>query len=49
MLRHAHGRLPTMRGDAERLPFATGSVPAVIAVMLAVRARNLGMPYLNCI
>lgn len=34
MLRHAQGRLPTVRGDAERLPFATGSVPAVIAVMV---------------
>jgi SAM-dependent methyltransferase len=34
MLRHARGRLPATRGDAERLPFATGSVPAVIAVMV---------------
>lgn len=34
MLRHARGRLPITRGDAERLPFATGSVPAVVAVMV---------------
>jgi SAM-dependent methyltransferase len=34
MLRHARGRLPVARGDAERLPVRTGSVSAVIAVMV---------------
>lgn len=34
MLRHARGRLPAARGDAGRLPFGTGSLPAVIAVMV---------------
>jgi SAM-dependent methyltransferase len=34
MLRHAGGRLPAARGDAERLPVMAGSVPAVIAVMV---------------
>ncbi|WP_329381237.1 class I SAM-dependent methyltransferase [Streptomyces sp. NBC_01716] len=34
MLRHASGRLPVARADAERLPFRDGSVPAVIAVMV---------------
>lgn len=32
MLRHAASRMPVMRADVERLPFASGSVPAVIAV-----------------
>lgn len=32
MLRHATGRMPVMRADVERLPFASGSVPVVIAV-----------------
>jgi SAM-dependent methyltransferase len=32
MLRHAVERLPVMRADVERLPFADGSLPAVIAV-----------------
>jgi ubiquinone/menaquinone biosynthesis C-methylase UbiE len=34
MLRHAVGRLPVARGDAERLPIGDGSVPAVVAVMV---------------
>ena len=34
MLRHAGDRLPVVRGDATRLPFADGSVPAVIAMMV---------------
>ncbi len=34
MLRHARGRLPVVRADAERLPVRTGSVSAVIAVMV---------------
>jgi SAM-dependent methyltransferase len=34
MLRHAAGRLPIARSDAQRLPFGDGSVPAVIAVMV---------------
>jgi SAM-dependent methyltransferase len=34
MLRHAQGRLPVARADAERLPIRDGSVPAVIAVMV---------------
>jgi SAM-dependent methyltransferase len=33
MLRHALGRLPVVLADAERLPFADGSVPAVLTVM----------------
>lgn len=33
MLRHARGRLPTIRADARRLPVRDGAVPAVIAVM----------------
>jgi SAM-dependent methyltransferase len=33
MLRHARGRLAAVRGDAARLPFLAGSVPAVISVM----------------
>jgi ubiquinone/menaquinone biosynthesis C-methylase UbiE len=33
MLRHARGRLPTVRADARRLPLRDGAVPAVIAVM----------------
>jgi SAM-dependent methyltransferase len=32
MLRHAIERLPVMRADVERLPFADGSLPAVTAV-----------------
>ncbi|MFD3484019.1 class I SAM-dependent methyltransferase [Streptomyces sp. NPDC058665] len=36
MLRHARGRLPVARADAERLPFRDGSVPAVIAVMVHI-------------
>ncbi|MET4926236.1 class I SAM-dependent methyltransferase [Streptomyces sp. PSRA5] len=34
MLRHARGRLPVARADAERLPLRDGSVPAVLAVMV---------------
>jgi SAM-dependent methyltransferase len=34
MLRHACGRMPTVRGDAARLPFRSGSVSAVVAVMV---------------
>lgn len=34
MLRHATGRLPVARGDAERLPIADASVPAVVSVMV---------------
>lgn len=34
MLRHARGRLPVARADAERLPVRTGSVSTVIAVMV---------------
>ncbi|GAA5076212.1 SAM-dependent methyltransferase [Thermocatellispora tengchongensis] len=34
MLRHARGRLPILRGDAERLPFRDASVPAAIAMMV---------------
>jgi SAM-dependent methyltransferase len=34
MLRHARGRLPIARADAERLPLRDGSVPAAIAVMV---------------
>jgi SAM-dependent methyltransferase len=34
MLKHAEGRLATARADATRLPFADGSVPAVIAMMV---------------
>src|SRR4051794_20687103 len=34
MLRHARGRLPAARGDAERLPVRSGSVDAAIAVMV---------------
>ncbi|WP_203925522.1 class I SAM-dependent methyltransferase [Virgisporangium ochraceum] len=32
MLRHAAGRMPVVRGDVERLPFGSGTLPAVIAV-----------------
>jgi ubiquinone/menaquinone biosynthesis C-methylase UbiE len=32
MLRHAVGRMPVVRGDVERLPFGSGTLPAVIAV-----------------
>lgn len=34
MLRHASGRLPVARADAGRLPVRTGSVDAVLAVMV---------------
>jgi len=34
MLRYAAGRLPVARGDAGALPFASGSLPAVVAVMV---------------
>jgi len=34
MLRHAAGRLSVVRGDATRLPFADGSLPAVVATMV---------------
>jgi SAM-dependent methyltransferase len=34
MLRHANGRLPTCRADAEHLPVRDGSVGAVIAMMV---------------
>jgi SAM-dependent methyltransferase len=34
MLRHANGRLPAARADAERLPVRDGSVPAVISMMV---------------
>lgn len=33
MLRHARGRMPVARADAEHLPVRDGAVPAVIAVM----------------
>ncbi len=33
MLRHASGRLPVARADAERLPVCDNSVPAAISVM----------------
>jgi SAM-dependent methyltransferase len=33
MLRHANGRLPAARADAERLPIRSGSVAGAIAVM----------------
>jgi SAM-dependent methyltransferase len=33
MLRYARDRLPTIRADAERLPFATSTLPAVVSVM----------------
>lgn len=32
MLRHAVGRMPVVRADVERLPFASGMIPAVTAV-----------------
>jgi SAM-dependent methyltransferase len=34
MLRHARGRLPVARADAERLPVRDNSVPAVVSVMV---------------
>jgi SAM-dependent methyltransferase len=34
MLRYARARLPVARGDAGALPFADGSLPAVVAVMV---------------
>jgi SAM-dependent methyltransferase len=34
MLRYAAERLPVARGDAGDLPFATGSLPAVVSVMV---------------
>jgi SAM-dependent methyltransferase len=34
MLRHARGRLPVARADAELLPIRDGAVPAAIAVMV---------------
>ncbi|SEF21914.1 Methyltransferase domain-containing protein [Amycolatopsis pretoriensis] len=34
MLRHASPRLPVVRGDAEALPIATGSLPTVVSVMV---------------
>jgi SAM-dependent methyltransferase len=34
MLRHARGRLPAVRADAERLPVRSGSFGTVIAVMV---------------
>ncbi|MCR6482327.1 class I SAM-dependent methyltransferase [Amycolatopsis sp. OK19-0408] len=34
MLRHAAGRLPVARADATALPIATGSLPAVAAIMV---------------
>ena len=34
MLRHAKTRLPTIRGDAYRLPFASGSCDAATGVMV---------------
>jgi SAM-dependent methyltransferase len=33
MLRHAAGRLPTVRGDAARLPIRSGCVDATVSVM----------------
>ena len=33
MLRYASDRLPVIRGDAEHLPFASSTLPAVITVM----------------
>jgi SAM-dependent methyltransferase len=34
MLRHAAGRLPAVRADAQLLPVRDGSVPAVVAVLV---------------
>jgi SAM-dependent methyltransferase len=34
MLRHARGRLPAALADSERLPFADGMFPSVIAMMV---------------
>ncbi len=34
MLRHAAARLPVVRADAGALPFVTGSLPAVVAIMV---------------
>lgn len=34
MLRYARGRLPTARANAEQLPISTGSVPAVLSMMV---------------
>jgi SAM-dependent methyltransferase len=34
MLRWAHGRLPVVRADVRRLPFASGTFPAVTSVMV---------------
>ena len=34
MLGYARGRLPAARADAERLPFADGSLPAVASIMV---------------
>ena len=34
MLRRGRGRLPAARADAERLPFGTGTLPAVAAIMV---------------
>jgi SAM-dependent methyltransferase len=34
MLRYARNRLPVVRADVERLPFASGTFPAVTAVMV---------------
>lgn len=34
MLRHARGRLPVARADAEQLPIRDGAVPAAITVMV---------------
>ncbi|MFI6326416.1 class I SAM-dependent methyltransferase [Nonomuraea sp. NPDC050556] len=34
MLRHARGRLPVVRADAERLPVPDGQLPAVACVMV---------------
>jgi ubiquinone/menaquinone biosynthesis C-methylase UbiE len=33
MLRHATGRLPVARADAQRLPIRDGCLPAAVAVM----------------
>ncbi|MEM9650646.1 MAG: class I SAM-dependent methyltransferase [Actinomycetota bacterium] len=42
MLRYAVARLPVVRGHAAHLPFATGSVVAVIGVMIHSDMRSFG-------
>jgi hypothetical protein len=40
MLRHAAGRLPAVRADAQRLPVRDGCLPAVAAVMVHTDMRD---------